>query len=249
MKKIILILSLIYLISPSFSQKISNVDYTLIEKEVKDSTSFYYYPRIIELFNKNIELTPEEYVFLYYGNVYYENYNPYGGTEYSKSFEQLVREKKYREALPLGEKSLEMNPVDLDVLYNMLVCYHYLEIKDSARIYANKYYTFIDVIIASGDGKSIETAFVVNCVNDEYQITNNFELQVKGQALLNDGPTDLLYINTKGQKKVKGQKKITEVYFNISKYWDSTAKMIHESFEKEKENKTQKDTLQIIENE
>ena len=241
MKTFIFAITIIISINISFSQKISNVDYTLIEKNIKDPSSLFFYPNLTELFSKNITMTSKEYIHLYYGNVYYKNYNPYGGGDSVKVFKDLVRNKDYRKAIPIGKKILEENPVNLDVLYKMLVCYHYLEIKDTAQIYANKYYTFIDVIMASGDGKSIETAYVVNCVNDEYQIIFNLDLKTKGQALLNDGPTDLLYIDTKRQKKIKGQKKIKEVYFNITKYWDATAKIIHESFEKEK---IKKDSLQ-----
>ena len=232
-----------FTINFSFAQKISNVDYDLIQKEIKDSSSFYYYPRMIELFNNNISLTSEEYIFLYYGNVYYQNYNPYGYD--SKDFKNLVREAKYQEAIPLGKELLSVNPIDLDLLYNMLICYHYLDIKDTAKIYGSKYFTFIDVIISSGDGKSVKTAYVVNCVSDEYNVLRELELKAKGQALLSDGPTDLLYIDTKGQKKVKGQKKIKEVYFNISKYWDATTEMFKKEFKEteEKNNENKNDTL------
>lgn len=127
MKTALSIIFFLITMNVSFSQKISNVDYDLIKKEVNDSSSFYYYPKMIELFNRNLTLTPEEYIFLYYGNIYYKNYNPYGYGDIASEFKKLVRSEKYAEAIPLGKKVLETNPINLDVLYKMLICYHYLE--------------------------------------------------------------------------------------------------------------------------
>ncbi|MBL7899139.1 MAG: DUF4919 domain-containing protein, partial [Crocinitomicaceae bacterium] len=81
-----------------------------------------------------------------------------------------------------------------------------------AKIYGKKYFGFLDVIYASGDGKSLETAYVVISVDDEYRIVGDLGLYVKQQVLIND--CDLLIFEKKGQRKVR-KKKIKELYFNV----------------------------------
>jgi tetratricopeptide (TPR) repeat protein len=163
MKYFFTIILFLSIININQAQKISNINYDEIEKNIKDSTSLFFYPKLIKLFSKNNPITIEEYQHLYYGNVYYKNYSPMSANDFDNEFKILVNNKEYKKAIPIGKKSLLINPVNLKTLYKMLICYHNLEIKDSAKIYADKYYTFINVIMLSGDGKSTKTAFVVNC--------------------------------------------------------------------------------------
>lgn len=205
-------------------QKISNIDFDLIKSHTQDSTSSFYYPLLIQRFLQfDTTLTEKEFCFIYYGNVFKDNYNPYGTGEDEEKFIQLFRQKNIQEAIPFGQKALIDNPVNLNILYKMLICFHNMGDKTTARKYANLYYGLLEEIYKSGDGRKIESAYVVIKVSDEYQILNDLELESTGQALLK-GETDRLTINTKGQKKVKGRKKISELYFNVSKPFEHMSK-------------------------
>lgn len=200
-----------------YSQQVSNINFDEIKSHIQDPTSSYYYPYLEDrILQNDTTLTYEDYKHLYYGNAYSENYDPYGSSATEKEFNDLYSKELFSEAIPIGKNVLQENPINLKTLYRMLVCYHVLEMKDSARLYANHYFAMLDVIYTSGDGKSIATAYVVLKVNDEYQILSDKGLRSAGQALLN-GPTDRLTIDKKSQKKVKGQQKIKELYFNVSK--------------------------------
>jgi tetratricopeptide (TPR) repeat protein len=215
--KIIVLLS-VNLYQSLYGQRISNVDFDEIKLAIQDSSSNYYYPLLIERFQQfDSTFTEKEYKYIYYGNVYSEGYNPYGmtGKDNGIKFNALFNQAKFDEAIPYGQEIIKENPINLRILFKILVCYHQLGDTPSAQKYANMYFPLLDVIYNSGDGKSTKTAFVVISAHDEYEILNDLELSITRQALI--GQTDLLTINTKGQKKLKGRKKIKELYFDVSK--------------------------------
>lgn len=213
-----------------FGQQLSNINFDEIQSQTQDSSSPFYYPLLIQRFLQfDTTLTERDFKFIYYGNVYTDKYTPYGTKEDEKKFTELYKKEKYQEAIPLGQKALLENAVNLNVLYKLLVCFHALGDKATAQQYANLYFGLLGEIYRSGDGESVETAYVVIKINDEYQLLNELELQSVGQSLLAKGPTDLLTIDTKNQKKVKGKKKIKELYFNVAKPFGHMAKQFKKS--------------------
>lgn len=217
MKTKTIILALLCISVWGYGQYISNVDFDSIRLNIQDSTSKYYYPNLnSRLLENDTTLTSEDYKHLYFGNVYSDNYSPYGKSEIEKEFINLYKAGYFKEAKVLGKKVLKENLINIQSTYRLLICYDVLGIRDTARIYANKYFSLLDVIYRSGDGKSISTAYVVISADDEYQILTDLGLKRKRQDLLS-GPTDRLSIYKKGQKRVKGRKKIKELYFNVSK--------------------------------
>jgi hypothetical protein len=199
-----------------YGQKISKIDFDEIQQKIADSQSPFFYPSLIERFcNYDTTLTLQELNCIYYGNVYYDKYNPYGTTENEKQFMDLFRAKKYSEATVYGQKEIEDNPVNTSTLYKMIICYHELGDRANAYKYAFMYYSLLNVIYQSGNGKSRKTAYVVIKVNDEYAILGDLELRRLNQRL--SGDTDILTIDKTGQQRIKGQKKIKALYFNVRK--------------------------------
>lgn len=233
MKKIKLLILVVFCTTNFlFGQKISNIDFDLIKSQVKDSTSSFYYPVLIQRFLQfDTTLTEQEFCYIYYGNVFADYYDPYGTGENEEKFLEIYEQEKFLEAIPFGEKTLIENPVNLKILLKMLTCYYSLADSTTTKKYANLYFGLLDEIFKSGDGKSIETAYVVNKVNDEYQMLFVLNLQCNGQVLLMEypGPTDKLIIKTKGQKRVKGRKKISKIYFNVAKPFEHMSKQNRES--------------------
>lgn len=197
-------------------QKISNIDFEDVKQKTTDSSSPYYYPTLLERFvGFDTTLHFHELNYIYYGNVYSEQYSPYGTAKDESQFLELYNKQKFSEAISYGNKTLEENPINIKILFKMLVCHHNLGDKENAAKFAFMYFSLIDVIYKSGNGKSAKTAYVVIKVPDEYAVLSDLELRLTKQALVGD--TDVMYIDKKGQKPPKGQKKIKALYFNVSK--------------------------------
>lgn len=200
-----------------FGQNISNIDFDYIKKETQDSLSLYYYPSLLTRYlNFDSTLTEKDFSILYYGNVFYDKYNPYGNGKGEKEFMDLYKKGNFEEAIPFGKSILIENPINLEIIFKMLVCYHKLEDKVTARKYAAMYFPMLNAIYKSGDGKSHKTAYVVVKVADEYEILKNLELYSEQQALV--GTTDVLTIakNSSGNANKRRNKKIKKLYFNVS---------------------------------
>ena len=218
-RKTLMALFCVFILIYTHGQKISNIDFDFINTKIKDSTSTFFYPLLINRFVKvDTTLTEKEYELIYYGNTYSEKYKPYSTSEAEKKFFELYRQEKYKEAIPFGKEVLKENPINLKISFRMLVCFNVLGDKITAKHYANRYFPLLNCIYNSGDGKSIQTAFVVLKVDDEYEILDDLGLSSKGQALVGD--TDVLTIDKKNQKVKKGEKKISSLYFNVTKPLD-----------------------------
>ena len=228
LEKKLVVLLLVAMSQSLFGQKISNIDFDEIKLAIQDSSSLYFYPSLIERFHWfDATLSSEDYKYIYYGNIYNDNYNPYGESDNEKKFNKIFKEGKYDEAIPYGEEVIKENPVNLEILLKMLLCHHQLGNMETAQNYANVYFPLLSVIYGSGDGKSIETAYVVIKVPDEYVILHDLELTMTTQTLI--GSTDKLTINTKEQKQKKGKKKIKSLYFNVSKPFEYLQRLFNES--------------------
>lgn len=199
-----------------FAQKISNIDFDLIKHQTEDSTSVYFYPSLLKkALSFDSTMTDTEFTYLYYGKVFTNEYAPYSVKNDSK-FMEYFKSSKYAKAIKKGEETLLKNGVDLDIIYGMAVCFSEIGNEEMKRKYFSLYKELLNVIYRSGNGKSIETAYVVIAVSDEYAILRDLKLTIKPQALIG-GTTDLLKINTTNQPNIKGVPKITELYFNIEK--------------------------------
>jgi hypothetical protein len=138
---------------------------------------------------------------------------------------ELFKKRDYEEALPLGKEVLMENPVNIDIIYKIMVCCHHLDNKELAKKYATIYYAFLETIYNSGDGKGIKTAYVVIKVSDEYAVLGDLDLYIVQQALR--GTTDVLSIakDSRGNAHKKKKKRITELYFNVSLPFAQLSKM------------------------
>ncbi len=211
-RNILLLVPILFsLYSPA--QKISNVDFDIIKREVTDSNSIFFYPKLIKRYkNADSTLSFIDFQHLYYGSVFQPNYSPYGHTESADKFYELYKNEKFKKALKAGEKAFAENPVNMTLVFRLAVTHLALGNKNQARKLADLYYKIMDVILSSGDGQSIQSAYVVISVADEYEIVAEHKLQVKKQQLI--GHTDVLTFDKKSQKNRK--KKIKALYFDVT---------------------------------
>src|SRR3989440_9499825 len=141
-------------------------------------------------------------------------YSPYGGdSEAQKAMFAAMRASQWDEALKQSAKILEKNYVDIDAHFGAFVANYEKGITDKADFHKFVVKGLINSITSSGDGKSMEKAFVVISVDEEYALLNYLGLRPAGQALLNDkghSYDKMTAIDTKTNETF-------EFYFNIDK--------------------------------
>jgi len=202
-----------------FAQKISNVDFDAIKKSL-DASPDLYKDLVTRFKNSDSTLTAADYSTLYYGQCFQKSYNPYGLDVNVDEFRKHYQKQEYEKALPAALRIIDKNPMDVQMTFRALVCYHYMKDEENKAKMNTRYESILMTIIGSGDGKTAETAFVVMKVSDEYELMNNMEVQNTMQSLVQGpaGQCDMMTLkpNDLGLEKL---------YFNVSKLFESMSKM------------------------
>lgn len=192
-------------------EPIIEVDYKSIEKTVADASSPYFYPNIFKRYLSNdTTLSIMDYHYLYYGYTFQESYNSLLRND-NERFETIMQKDnltadEYNELISIETEWLQRSPFDLEGIYLMIVGLDNTGQKANAEIWSIKLGGLLDAIIASGDGRSVGTAFHVAKVNDEYFLLEMFGLNSSGRQELvetcdylhvqpNDSDVDGLYFN------------------------------------------------------
>lgn len=196
----------------TYGQQFSRVDFDAIKVAVEDSNGVFYYPHLVNrMVEQDTSLSRDEFKHIYYGNVYQSYYYPYGSTEIEKNFEHAyVQNNNVEKIEELGLAVLAENPVNLKVLLKMIFLYNHTKSVEKATRMAILYVGLLQVIYASGTGRSCHDSFVVISVDDEYAITSDLGLKVVRQALI--GSCDRLFFSKKGQHR---KNRIKTLYFNV----------------------------------
>ena len=201
------------------AQTISNINYDEIKTATQDSASAYYYPNLLARFvTQNIPLSDKQYTYLYYGSVFTKDYDAMEINDEDNNFFDCFNKEDYQGAVKYGLKVLEKDPLYIRVLSRMSFCYKKLNDNENDRKYTSEYVNLINVILNSGDGKSVKTAYVVTKVSDEYALMESLGLKMNEQSLLGDGNTDLLEVTPTFQTPTNAG--IKELYFNVSKAFE-----------------------------
>jgi hypothetical protein len=207
-----------------YSQKLSNIDFDDIKTKTTDSTSEFYYPKLYVKFNMDVIglMSKEKLKMFYYGYVFTKDYNPMGpNPEEEKLMYNYYKKKDFENAILIGKKILEKDPTNLSYNYRTMLCYANLDDTLNLQEYTNRYVFLKETVYASGDGKSIKTAYIVTRVSDEYQILDSKKLEMESQALI--GECDLLTI------KQPNEKNIDKLYFNVKFSLDYLDNMIEKN--------------------
>ncbi len=187
-------------------------DYESIRKEIAESTSAYFYPRLLERFASfDSTLTVTDYRHLYYGYIYQEGYDPFRKSKEEKKIEKYFRDakedaSKYDKVIELVCKSLRDDPFDLRTMRFLCFLYHQKGDSEMGKKASHRFISLIGAILSSGDGESCETAYHVISPRHEYSILNVFQFESKAQQQV-DGCN---YIELKDNKRgVEG------IYFKV----------------------------------
>jgi hypothetical protein len=213
MRRLVLLLALAGSV-PANAQRISRVDFDSVRLATKATGTRTYYPQLLKQFEAtDSTLTPPDFKLIYYGQVFTDQYAPYGGVQLT-DFLALYNKKQYAEAIPVGEKLLAKAPLAMQLTFKLLVCNYQLANRARAQYYARRYFPLLRAIQASGDGTSSATAYVVAVVHDEYEMLRALKLSSSKQALV--GHTDVLTVTPIDNEGNPTGEKAREIYFDVT---------------------------------
>ena len=174
------------------------VDLRKVGKAIKKKRSPYYYPVLYQRYiNLDTTLTSTDFRYLYYGYFFNDGYAPYGTPPLRDSLiSYLEREDLMQAEIAVAARIagdlLRESPFRLRETFIAAVSY---EMAGKAAL-SRAYYLFfekqVDAIMASGDGLSEETAFLVLYIPDEYEIIEVLGFQHTGQQVLTVNGYDMI---------------------------------------------------------
>jgi len=191
---LLFILSLLSVCSQlCFAQQYEAPNYAQIRKQISNTKTSQYYPKLMERYEAcDTLLSNEDYRLLYYGYVLREDFVPY--QEKSQAFFN-IRQKVTRsnagkeilqEAIRLSDEILEDNPFDMSAISLRSIAS--LQLGDTLQFHLNKSKVdgLVEAIISSGDGETPESAFHVTSVEHEYELTSRLGLVVVKDSIVSN---------------------------------------------------------------
>lgn len=144
-------------------------------------------------------------------------YAPYGGDkEARKAMFAALNAKQYELSVAASEKVLEANYLDLNAHFAAYVSHRELGHAEKSNFHKYVFQGLLKSINDSGDGKTMETAFVVISVDEEYVWFNYMGLRMANQSLVEDKGHH--YDKMTATDPKTGQP--VSFYFNIDKPWN-----------------------------
>lgn len=200
------------------------VDYPSIEKNIKDESSPYFFPKLFQRYLANDTfLAIDDYHHLYYGYTFQDSYNSMARNEDERLDALLDKETLEKadllEIIELEKKWLETSPFDLEAIYYVMYGYIQTEHEIEAALWDHRMGGLIEAILGSGDGDSLESAFHVAKVDDEY-----FLLQILGFEY---GGEQSLIETCDYLKVAPNEYGVEGLYFNVERHFASMSKMFN----------------------
>ncbi|MGO4708203.1 DUF4919 domain-containing protein [Chryseobacterium sp. 2TAF14] len=216
MLKYILLVSLFLISNFIFSQKkeYEAPDYKLIQKNIENKDSEFYYSKLMDKLKANDTLiTNEQYRHLYFGYTFQKDYHPYKISENDKKLlpyfqSKDLKKSDYAEIIKISNASLKEFPLNMRVMNFLGYIYHLDGNEAMAKKVSHNFYGLFGAIFSSGDGRDCKTGFHVIAVSHEYVVMNMLQLEIDSQSLVGDCD----YISL-----AKDKYKLPGVYFNITK--------------------------------
>ncbi|KAF2518436.1 DUF4919 domain-containing protein [Flavobacterium salilacus subsp. salilacus] len=195
-------------------------DYAVIEKNVKDKKSAFYFDKLFERYNRaDSTMTLEERRHLYYGYSFQEEYAPYGRAEEQNKLQEILQKEKaekedFEKIIEYTDDILKQYPFSLRIKEYRIYSFRELDKDAEAEKESVQATIIIDAILSSGDGTEKETCFyVINTLN-EYEILNLLGFDFGGKQSLIDGEYDYLTL-------AENPYQLEGFYFNVSRCLES----------------------------
>ena len=193
-------------------------DYDAIKKDIQDSSSVYYYPKLLSrLVAYDTTLIEEDYRHLYFGYIYQKEYLPYWRSDDEEELVKFYQSEKigendYDRIIKLATHSITQFPFDLRPMNFMAYIYYLKGDENMAKKIAYRFQGSFEAILSSGDGKTCETGYHVISISHEYVFLSMFQFSIVLQELTSDHCD---YLTLK-----KDERNIDGIYFNVQKLFE-----------------------------
>ena len=214
---------LILFISQSFFAQdfeLKKPDFDLIEKNVKDKNSPYYFDKLYARFIvADSTMTIEERRHLYFGYSFQDEYAPYERSDAEQDLNEILQKEEitqqdYQDILTLSSKILKTYPFSIRMMEYRIFVYNELRQYDDAVKETVQANIILDAILSTGEGTSKESSFYVINVINEYELINILGFEYGGQQELIDGLYDYLTLKVNSYN-------IEGLYFEVSRCLNS----------------------------
>lgn len=189
-------------------------NFTEIRRAINDRTSDYYYPRLMQEFEKNDTVMKlDKYRYLYLGYALQEDYNPYRSS--NKSIEESLNVNRARltpaecdEIIANARAALADNPFDLQQMSFLIQALRQKRQDSLADIWQYKFNYILMAIVSTGTGLDQDNAWFVIEPQHEYILLNSMGYIVTNH-LFDDPYYEYLTVVNKAGDSAGGY------YFNI----------------------------------
>jgi len=189
-------------------------DFERIRSEVSNPRSKWYYPKLMERYERNeTVMNLDDYRYLYYGYLFQEDFNPYRHNEAVTRNEELYYKNGHTRAeldsiIAYARQVLDDNPFDLNQINFMIYALRARGKVNLANIWQYRLNHLLQAIVSSGTGTDKEHAWYVINPRHEYSIINFQNAVVKNHQY--EEP----YFDRMEVEKNNGKENAT-YYFNI----------------------------------
>ncbi len=167
-----LVYSLLLLLPLFGFSQITKSELMIVSKNLKDSTSLYFRERLIfkyKMMPKSLDSIEAKH--LYYGRNFMVDKVATDSDDFIK-LADAFKAGEFEKCIQIAKKVYAQDPTNLDVILILLRSYDFLKDANNFSHHITQLRLLIDAIKASGDGKTEESAYVVNSVDDEYIFLN-----------------------------------------------------------------------------
>lgn len=222
MKKYIcaLMLLLAFLKVHSQIDELIKPDYALIEKNVTDKNSPYFYKKLYNRYKAaDSTMTIEDRRHLYYGYSFQDEYSPYGSSEAESELRELLTNEEagiedLKKIITLTDKIQKQYPFSLRVKEYRIYCFKELGQTEAAAKEYMQASVIIDAILSTGEGTSKENCFYIINTSNEYEIIDLLGFEFDGEQSLIEHRYDHLTVRENSYG-------IEGFYFDVSRCLDS----------------------------
>ncbi|MCM1076910.1 MAG: DUF4919 domain-containing protein [Bacteroides sp.] len=215
------IIALIFTLFVSFTSssqvnklKREKPDLEKIRLETLDNTSPYYYPRLMQEFQRNDTLMKiDKYRHLYLGYMFQEDYNPYRSSQRDIHYNVLNRSRKLTRqecdsVIVYAEKALADNPFNLGEMVMLINALREKGKTNLANIWQYKLNYLLMAIVSTGTGMDDENAWYVIEPQHEYVLLNMMDYTVDDHVFYDPAYEYITVKDSEGKSK-------GGFYFNI----------------------------------
>ena len=206
-------------------------DFERMLGQSKDSTSHFYYPKLLDRFQNDSSMTNKDIWALQIGYTANPNYTPYKWVSKEREIKGLINSGKYEEAIKASNELLELYPINFTALMEKGFAFMKLG-KDSAEFHKNQFMKVLRATIESGDGTKANPYFVLSPIDGQTLITHILGGTIGTMGSGNDDNGYFLDI----LEMTKEDEESKTLYFNINHAMENSEiqKEIKRSMEKNK---------------